>query len=728
MDLDPQASAVVGGDHGDPFGYLGAHEMPGGEFVVRGFLPGAREVRLIDHANDEYRGELAQISDTGLFQIRLTGPPPYRYRFRVTWEHGTADMVDPYQFGPWLSDADIYLFREGTHLALYERLGAHLTALDGIEGVAFAVWAPNAVRVSLVGEFNRWDGRRHPMRLHPGAGIWEIFIPGMVEGAPYKYEIKTANGRLLPLKADPFAFKAELPPGNASIVYGPGKNSWADSGWLENRARNNPYAKPMLIYEVHLGSWRRNKEGGYLTYLELARTLVPYAKDLGFTHIELLPIFEHPFDGSWGYQPTGLFAATSRFGQPEDLACFVDTCHQAGLGVILDWVPGHFPNDPHGLGEFDGTKLYEHADPRLGLHKDWNTLIYNYGRVEAAEFLINSAIFWLDRYHVDGLRVDAVASMLYLDYSRASGEWIPNRYGGNQNLDAIDFLKRLNETVYARFPGAITIAEESTAWPLVSRPIYDGGLGFGFKWNMGWMHDTLVYMALDPIARSYHQEKLTFGMLYAFSENFVLPLSHDEVVHGKRSILGRMSGDPWQRFANLRVYYTFMYAHPGKKLLFMGNEFAQENEWNHDRSLDWHLLAEPRHQGVHRLVRDLNLLVRQWKPLHERDHDRAGFDWIDASDRGASVLAFVRYGDDAADHLIAVVNFTPVVRHNYRIGVPGGGYYREIFNSDEMHYGGSGVANPEPVLAEALPWQGRSHSIALTLPPLAGVFLVPVYD
>jgi 1,4-alpha-glucan branching enzyme len=579
----------------------------------------------------------------------------------------------------------------------------------------------------VVGDFNIWDGRRHPMRLHPGAGIWELFIPGLAEGERYKYEIKPRDGTVPLLKADPYAFAAERPPNTASIICHTDHHQWQDQAWIEARQRRDLYPRPMNIYEVHLGSWRRRPEEGdrWLSYRELAETLVPYAKDMGFTHIELLPITEFPFDGSWGYQPTSLFAPTSRFGTPTDFQFFVDACHRAGLGVILDWVPGHFPNDPHGLAEFDGSKLFEHADPRQGLHKDWNTLIYNYGRAEVAEFLLSSALFWFDRYHIDGLRVDAVASMLYLDYSRKPGEWVPNRFGGNENLDAVAFLKRLNETSYGRFGGIITVAEESTAWPMVSRPTFEGGLGFGFKWNMGWMHDTLSYMQEDPINRAYHHEKLTFGLLYAFTENFILPLSHDEVVHGKRSILGRMPGDRWQRFANLRAYYGFMYGHPGKKLLFMGDEFGQEREWNHDQSLDWHLLGDELHQGVLNLVRDLNTLIQKSTALHELDHEHAGFQWIDASDRSSSIVSFQRSGRAPGDHVVVIVNFTPVVRTDYRIGMPSEGPYREIFNSDDRRYGGSGVGNKGTLVPQALSWHGRAHSVPLTLPPLSAIYLAP---
>ena len=724
---DAEAAAIARAQHGDPFAYLGPHRLDGGGYVVRAFFPGARTVLLADHAQGAEVAPLQPGAEPGLFEARLSGPPPHPYRFRVDWGEGPVDIVDPYQFSFWLGEADFYLFREGSHFQLYERLGAHQTTLDGVTGVVFAVWAPNAARVSVVGDFNVWDGRRHPMRRHHSAGIWELFVPGLASGERYKFEIIGPGDQLLPLKSDPFAFFAEHAPATASIVYRTSGREWHDADWMREREAVPHHMKPMTIYEVHLGSWRRRVEEGDrpLTYRELAETLVPYVRDLGFTHVELLPVMEHPFGGSWGYQPTGLFAPTSRFGTPDDFAAFVDACHQAGIGVLLDWVPGHFPNDAHGLADFDGTGLYEHADPRQGLHKDWNTLIYNYGRVEVAEFLINSALFWAERYHVDGLRVDAVASMLYLDYSRQPGEWVANRHGGNENLEAIAFIKRMNEVFYSRFPGALTAAEESTAWPMVSRPIHDGGLGFGFKWNMGWMHDTLAYMSEDPIARSYHHEKLTFGLLYAFTENFILPLSHDEVVHGKRSILGRMPGDRWQKFANLRAYYAFMYGHPGKKLLFMGGEFGQEREWNHDQSLDWHLLGDGAHQGVHRLVQDLNGLVRRLGPLHELDHERAGFDWIDASDRSASVLSFVRRGRNPDDHVVVVCNFTPVPRHGYRIGLPSGARYREILNTDDPRYGGSGVGNPGSLAAEALPWQGRQHSIPLNLPPLATIFLLP---
>jgi 1,4-alpha-glucan branching enzyme len=726
--MDSQAEAILRGAHGDPFAYLGPHELRDGGFVVRTLQPGARRVELVDRARaiviaacDRDHG------DSEIFEIPVAARPPLPYTLHVVRSTGTADLVDPYQFGPWLGEIDLYLLQEGTHQRVFERLGAHPVAMHGVEGVVFAVWAPNAQRVSVVGDFNAWDGRRHPMRLHPGAGIWELFIPGLAEGERYKYDILARDGWNPPLKADPVAFAAERPPATASIVHRANHHRWSDDRWMERRSGRDPYSHPMAIYEVHLGSWRRRPEEGnrYLTYAELAATLVPYVKDLGFTHIELMPVAEYPFDGSWGYQPTALYAPTSRFGSPAEFQSLIEACHQADIGVILDWVPGHFPNDPHGLAEFDGTHLYEHADPRQGLHRDWNTLIYNYGRAEVAEFLLNSALCWLGRHHLDGLRVDAVASMLYLDYSRKPGEWIPNRDGGNENHEAVGFLQLLNKTCYGLFPGIVTVAEESTAWPRVSRPTFDGGLGFGFKWNMGWMHDTLAYMSQDPVHRPHHHDRLTFGLLYAFTENFILPLSHDEVVHGKRSILGRMPGDRWQRFANLRAYYGFMYGHPGKKLLFMGDEFAQENEWNHDRSLDWNLLGDPLHQGVMTLVRELNALYCRLAALHELDHDPSGFAWIDASDRGASVLSFCRRGRAPTEHLVVIVNFTPVPREGYRIGMPENEPYAEIFNSDDQRYGGSGLANPGLLAPEAVPWHGRTQSLALTLPPLAAIYLAP---
>jgi 1,4-alpha-glucan branching enzyme len=715
--------ASIRGEHGDPFSILGLHQGRHGA-SVRAFLPGARSVAAIDPGTGSAT-DLALLHDAGFFGGEVPESLPRNYRLRVTYEGQTVEMDDPYRFSPILGELDLHLFAEGSHLRLYEKMGAHAITHEGVEGISFAVWAPNATRVSVVGPFNEWDGRRHVMRKRPEAGVWELFIPGLEVGALYKYELLGPHKELLPLKADPYGFQQERPPATASVVHGLPRRPTPIGSWQKERERLQTIQAPISIYEVHLGSWMRGDGNSFLTYEELADRLVPYLKDLGFTHIELLPVSEFPFDGSWGYQPIGLFAPTSRFGTPEDFANFVSRFHEAGIGVLVDWVSAHFPTDAHGLGRFDGTALYEHEDPRMGFHKDWNTLIYNYGRREVLNFLLANALFWLERFGIDGLRVDAVASMLYLDYSREPGEWVPNRYGGNENLEAIAFLKRLNELVFSERPGTTTVAEESTAWPGVSRPTYLGGLGFGFKWNMGWMHDTLSYMQKDPIHRRHHHDQLTFGLLYAFSENFVLPLSHDEVVHGKGSLIGKMPGDRWQKFANLRAYYGFMWGHPGKKLLFMGGEFAQEAEWNHDRSLDWHLLDDSAHRGVQALVRDLNYLYRVTPALHVFDAEGRGFEWVDASDNEASVLSFLRLGDDNDPPALVVCNFTPVPRENYRIGVPCGGLWRERINTDSADYGGSGVGNGGAVAASDIPWHGRPYSLSLTLPPLATLILEP---
>jgi 1,4-alpha-glucan branching enzyme len=651
---------------------------------------------------------------------------PYRLRWMKA-AGAEVEAEDPYRFPSTLSDYDLYLLGEGAHYRVYEKLGAHLTSLEGVGGVRFGVWAPNARRVSVVGDFNGWDGRVHPMRLHPGNGIWELFIPGVQEGALYKFEIQARNGEPIALKADPYAFAFELAPYPASVVSDLSYR-WGDEVWMASRGSRHALDAPLSIYEVHAGSWRRVPEEGHrpLTYRELAQELAVYVKAMGYTHVELLPITEHPYYPSWGYQTLGYYAPTCRYGSPQDFMYFVDTLHQHGIGVILDWVPAHFPQDPHGLAYFDGTHLYEHEDPRLREHPDWGTRIFNYGRNEVANFLLGSALFWLDKYHIDGLRLDAVASMLYLDYSREPGQWVPNQYGGNENLEAIAFLKRFNEVVYRHHPDVLTIAEESTAWPMVSRPTYVGGLGFGFKWNMGWMHDLLAYMSKDPIHRKYHHNNLTFGLLYAWHENFILPLSHDEVVHGKGSLHGKMPGDDWQKFANLRAFFAFMYGHPGKKLLFMGGEFGQTREWDHDASLDWHLLEMgPYHRGLQQLVQELNGLYRTEPALHEVDFDPAGFRWIDCNDWEASVISFLRRAKDPGDFLVFVCNFTPVVRHGYRIGVPRGGLYRERINTDRHAYGGSNVGNGESILAEAAPRHGFDHSLTLTLPPLATLILQP---
>ncbi|MGQ9368856.1 1,4-alpha-glucan branching protein GlgB [Azospirillum sp. A39] len=725
--LQEGIEAIVRADHGDPFAILGMHQAEEGAPVeVRTFLPGADRIEVIDGSTGAVAGEMEKRHAEGFFvAVMPDRRERFRYRLRVHYPLATREFEDVYRFGPVLGELDVHLLAEGTHLKAYERLGAHPREVDGIKGVAFAVWAPNARRVSVVGDFCDWDGRRMPMRRRVEAGVWEIFIPYVEPGERYKFELKGPDGNLLPLKADPYAFQSEMRPQTASVVHGLQPYDWGDGEWMLRRAEAHVREAPMSVYEVHLGSWARVPEDGnrFLTYDELAERLVPYVRDLGFTHIELLPVTEHPFDGSWGYQPIGLYAPTSRHGTPEDFKRFVDTCHRAGIGVILDWVPGHFPTDQHGLGLFDGTHLYEHADPRQGFHMDWNTLIYNFGRREVQNFLLGNALFWLDHYHLDGLRVDAVASMLYLDYSRKEGEWVPNQFGGRENLESIAFLKRMNELAFGQHPGVTTVAEESTAWPGVSRPVYLGGLGFGYKWNMGWMHDTLDYMSKDPIHRRYHHHELTFGLLYQYSENFVLPLSHDEVVHGKGSLIRKMPGDDWQKFANLRAYYGFMFTHPGKKLLFMGGEFAQWREWNYAASLDWHLLNEPPHKGIQELVRDINSLYRDEVPLHELDCEPGGFEWIEANDSDNSVLAFLRKGKDPEHVFVVVCSFTPVPRDGYRLGVSLPGHYAERLNTDDVKYGGSGVGNREGYTSEEVSWHGRPHSLCLTLPPLGTVVL-----
>nr|WP_245544303.1 1,4-alpha-glucan branching protein GlgB [Oceanicola granulosus] len=694
-----------------------------GPIVVNVFAPDASEVEVID-AKGKSACKLELINSEGFFHAALgrrKKPFPYRLRLRNPQGH-EWEMHDPYAFGPVLGEMDEYLLGEGRHEEIYRRLGAHPMTHEGVEGTSFAVWAPNARRVSVVGHFNAWDGRRHPMRRRGATGVWEIFLPGIGRGETYKYEILGTYGHLQPLKADPVGFAAEVPPETASVVHGMVRHEWTDAGWIEAR-RPDQRADPISIYEVHLESWRRGDGNSMLDYAALAEQLIDYLTEMNFTHVEFLPVTEYPFSGSWGYQPVGMYAPTSRFGSPEDFAAMVDRLHGAGIGVIVDWVPAHFPSDAHGLARFDGTALYEHEDPRLGFHKDWNTLIYNYGRREVANFLRASATYWLKELHVDALRVDAVASMLYLDYSRNEGEWIPNRYGGRENLDAIDFLKGVNETARHYAPGSLTIAEESTAFPGVSRPVSEDGLGFDFKWNMGWMHDTLEYMSLDPIHRKYHHHQMTFGLVYAFSENFVLPLSHDEVVHGKGSMLGKMPGDRWQKFANLRAYYGFMWGHPGKKLLFMGGEFAQEREWNHDQSLDWHLLDDPMHDGVRKLVRDLNALYRATPALHRRDCSPEGFQWIEGGDADNNTFSFLRWADDGRP--VAVIsNMAPVVREGYRVGLPLEGTWREVLNSDASDYGGSGVANGT-IRATGEGMHGQPASAALTLPPLGTIFLSP---
>jgi len=730
-----ELESILRAEHADPFHFLGPHtvEIAGAERpIIRAFLPHAREVSVVfDDGRPTLRAQ--RIHPDGLFEAifpagaaRPAAPASYRLHIRDA-EGASREIHDPYAFPPLLSDFDLHLIGEGTHYQKYEKLGAHLRESAGVRGVHFGVWAPNARRVSVVGDFNRWDGRVHPMRHRGASGVWEVFLPGLDEGMIYKFEIRTRSGGPPMLKADPYGFCAELRPKTGSIVVDLDRYAWGDAAWMAARAQRNWLEAPVSIYEVHLGSWRRVPEEGHrwLSYRELADRLIPYVKQMGYTHIELLPVMEHPFDASWGYQTVGYYAASSRYGSPGDFMHLVDRCHQEGIGVILDWTPAHFPRDAHGLAQFDGTHLYEHADPRQGAHPDWGTLVFNYGRNEVQNFLLSNALFWLDKYHADGLRVDAVASMLYLDYSRKPGEWVPNEYGGRENLAAIAFLKRLNEVVHGRHPGVLTVAEESTAWPAVSRPTYLGGLGFSLKWNMGWMNDTLSYFQLDPIHRKYHHNRATFSMLYAFTENFVLPLSHDEVVHGKRSLLHKMPGDLWQQFANLRLLYGYHYGHPGKKLLFMGGELGQRDEWNHESSVDWHLLEFASHRGLQKLVAELNRLYAAEPALHEVEFDWRGFAWLDCNDADASVLSFLRRGKEREDFLVVVANFTPIVRENYRVGVPEPGFYRELLNTDAQAYGGSNVGNLGGVEAEPVPWLGHAYSLNLRLPPLAAVFLKP---
>ena len=709
-------------DHSDPFGVLGLHTVNGTQ-VVRAFRPDAKTLAVVDRADPKTKLVAQRIAAEGVFEAIINGRSDrFDYVLEVTnWAGDTIQVADPYSFGPLLGELDMHLYCEGTHYEIYRKLGAHLMEVNGHAGVLFSVWAPNAQRVSVVGDFNGWDGRLHPMRKRVEAGIWEIFIPGVGEEAHYKFELRNCFGQIV-LKGDPFAFYSQHGLQTASLVFNLDRFTWSDREWMESRRTREWHKEPVSVYEVHLGSWARIPEENnrYLSYREFSDRLIKYVLEMGYTHIELMPIAEHPFDGSWGYQVTGYYSPTSRFGNPDEFREFVDRCHQAGIGVILDWVPGHFPKDAYGLAQFDGTHLYEHADPRQGEHQDWGTLIFNYGRSEVRNFLIGNALFWLDEYHIDGLRVDAVASMLYRDYSREPGAWVPNVHGGRENLEAIYFLKRFNEVSYERFPGIMTIAEESTAWPGVSRPTFLGGLGFGFKWNMGWMHDFLVYMSREPVHRKYHQGDITFSLLYAFQEHFILVLSHDEIVHGKGSMVNKMPGDAWQKFANLRMFYAWMYSYPGKKLLFMGGEFGQWQEWNHDRSLDWHLLQFPMHAGLRRLVQHLNYLYRNEPALWQLDDSYEGFEWIDFHDAESSIVAYIRKAHDGPS-LIFVVNATPVPRHSYRLGAAGEGWYEEILNTDAETYGGSNVGNYGGVHADAIPWQGQSHSISVNLPPLGVV-------
>ena len=718
-----KVNLLVKGRYVDVFGTLGMHAHESGQRQVSVFLPGAQEVEVISPAGRSSLGKLAKVHEEGLFSGLVDRRKQVPYRLRVSYPMAVVEIDDPYRFPSLLDPADLYLFNNGTQEQAWRFMGANHRICDDVEGVMFAVWAPNAKRVSLVSDANNWDGRVHVMRLHPGSGVWDIFLPGVEPGTTYKFEILNHDDRLLPLKADPYARQMEFRPGTASVVPVRQNYQWQDSNWMQSRREQDSHGSAVSIYEVQLGSWKRNGEDGtgYLGYRELAEDLVPYVKWLGFTHIQLMPVSEFPFDGSWGYQPLGMFAPTSRFGSPDDFRYFVDAAHNQGIGILLDWVPGHFPTDSHGLARFDGTHLYEHADPRKGFHPDWNTCIFNYGRAEVVSYLLSNAMFWLEEFHLDGLRFDAVASMLYLDYSRKDGEWIPNHLGGRENIEAIEFLRSVNSRAYFNFPGILMVAEESTAWPGVTGFIERGGLGFGYKWNMGWMNDTLRYLAREPVHRKFHHNEMTFSLLYSFSENFILPLSHDEVVHGKRSILERVQGDDWQKFATLRAYYTFMWTHPGKKLLFMGCEFAQRDEWNHNKSLDWHLTGYGPHKGMQQLVRDLNLLYLESPPLYELDFSHDGFEWIEANDYLHSVFIYRRRGRIRSEQMIVVLNLTPVPHENFMIGVDGPGWYAERINTDSADYDGSGRGNCGGVHAVHIPSHGKAWSIAVQVPPLAAL-------
>jgi 1,4-alpha-glucan branching enzyme len=732
-DLKSQIKLIINADHRDPFEVLGSHiiEQDSGRLVaVRAFLPEASESWVVAMKTKKLH-PMEKIHKAGFFQATFPERKDvFAYRIRMKSLEGTvSEFYDPYSFLPVLTDFDLHLIGEGNHYNLYEKLGAHEMNIDGVGGVHFAVWAPNARRVSVIGNFNNWDGRRHPMRVLGSSGIWEVFIPGLKEGEVYKFQIKSKSKQIFE-KADPYAFFAEIRPKSASIVYNINTYHWNDSSWLRRRSEQNWLESPISAYEVHLGSWMRVpvENNGFLTYRELADKLITYVKEMGYTHIELLPVSEHPLDASWGYQTLGYFAPTSRHGKPEDFMYFVDQCHQNNIGVLLDWVPAHFPTDGHGLGFFDGTYLYEHADPRKGFHPDWGTKIFNYGRKEVRNFLLANAIFWIEKYHVDGLRVDAVASMLYLDYSRKEGEWIPNVHGERENLEAIDFIKSFNEIVHQKFPGILTIAEESTAWGGVSKPTHLGGLGFSLKWNMGWMNDTLEYFSKEPIHRKFHHNNLTFSLLYAFSENFILVLSHDEVVHGKKSLLSKMPGDMWQKFANLRLLYGFMFSHPGKELLFMGGEIGQWDEWNQDKGIDWNLLQFTHHRCLQKFVMDLNKTYLSEPALYEVDFDPRGFEWIDFRDADSSIIAFIRRAKDTDDSLVITCNFTPVPRTGYRIGVPESCFYKEILNSDSEIYWGSNMGNAGGLTSDPVPWHGKPFSINATLPPLSVVIFKPVRE
>ena len=718
--------ALINAEHRDPFSVLGPHADGLGGYYIRAFLPQALSVNVVDRETGDVLGPLSCPDVPGLFVGQFA--EPRAYALRIQWAGGEQTSEDPYSFGPLLGEMDLYLFAEGNHRDLSHCLGAQVMSVDGVPGVRFAVWAPNARRVSVVGDFNIWDGRRHLMRLRHPSGVWEIFIPRLQAGEAYKYEILGEHG-ILPLKADPMALATQLPPQTASKVASPLAVDWQDQDWMQARGQLQRPDAPLSVYELHVGSWQCEVDevgevARQYTWHELAQRLIPYVREMGFTHIELMPIMEHPFGGSWGYQPLSQFAPSARYGSPDDFGAFVNACHVAGIGVILDWVPAHFPNDEHGLAQFDGTALYEYANPLEGFHKDWNTLIYNLGRTEVHGFMLASALHWLKDFHIDGLRVDAVASMLYRDYSRQPGEWIPNRHGGRENLEAIDFLRHLNDVVALEAPGALMIAEESTAWPGVSQRTDEGGLGFSYKWNMGWMHDSLHYIQQDPVYRAHHHNELSFGLVYAWTERFILPISHDEVVHGKHSLIDKMPGDRWQKFANLRAYLSFMWTHPGKKLLFMGCEFGQWREWNHDQQLDWYLLQYPEHQGVQKLVGDLNRLYRDCPALHDQDDVAQGFQWLIGDDATNSVYAWLRWSKDGQP-LLVVANFTPVPRQGYRIGVPFAGTWQEVLNSDADTYAGSNYGNGGGVGTEPLPSHGQTHSLALNLPPLGVLILKP---
>ncbi|MEW8043110.1 MAG: 1,4-alpha-glucan branching protein GlgB [gamma proteobacterium symbiont of Phacoides pectinatus] len=715
--LDTPLRRIVEATHHDPFEVLGRHV--GRERVtVRAFLPRAEQAHIVGPELP-----LERIPGTDLFECSGSAEQiPERYQIAWSDHFGhAATHYDPYCFPPQIDDFDLHLFGQGTHWHAYRFLGAHPRRIDGIDGVLFAVWAPNAQRVSVIGDFNHWDGRAHPMRSRGGSGVWELFIPAVTAGSMYRFELRAQDGRVL-IKNDPYGNRFQVRPENAGIIAGDSLYAWRDQEWMNRREAGDWQRAPLSVYELHLGSWQRDEAGNFLNYREIAHRLGGYLAELGFTHIELLPITEHPFDGSWGYQTTGYFAPTSRFGSPDDFRYFVDYLHQHGIGVILDWVPAHFPKDEHALARFDGTALYEHEDPRRGEHRDWGTLIFNFGSPEVSNFLLASAIYWLEEFHLDGLRVDAVASMLYLDYSRQPGDWVPNEYGGRENLEAVDFLRHLNEVTHQQFPGTMVVAEESTAWPQVSRPTWLGGLGFSMKWNMGWMHDTLDYFAKDPIHRHYHHDQLTFGLLYSFTENFVLPFSHDEVVHGKGSLLDKMPGDAWQKFASLRLLFSYLFTYPGKKLLFMGGEFAQGREWNENDQLDWYLMERPQHHGIRTLISELNRLYWQLPPLHDLDFEGGGFEWIDCHDACQSTLSYQRKARDGS-FVVVVLNFTPVPRENYRIGVPQPGRYREILNSDSSHYDGGNIGNAGLAQSEGIAWMGQAQSLELTLPPLGAIVL-----